>query len=467
MSEKKGSGLLARYEQMLKEKGNYYFDADEWEEIAYQYELTDRYKDALEAINHGLSIHPGNISLNVKKARYLLDIDAIEEAEKLIYSLPNDSVDAILVRAEIHFIQSRPQKANLLLRNLLNSEEISCDLCFEIMDMYLDFGYFDELVEFVNEADNLLSDGSELLRELALIYEDKQDLNKSIEIYNKLIDRNPYSTVDWFNLAKVYALQKKYEKAIDACDFALTTKDDDENILSFKGYCLYDQGSYREAIDVFLEYAKVADEKSIAYELVAECYVKLEQNGEAIKYLNEALSLSPESSNLYYQLATNYYDMGNTPKTIECLIKTLEIDPEDAEALVFMGEIKVDEKKLDEAKQYLVRAFKIDSSNIDVLTLLGDIATEQEDIEESILYYEKALEINPYDVKLIFKLILAHYNTGNQDKAASLIKHLDESTLKIDDIEEISEENKNELKQTKEMLDKLRNILRKNLDENL
>ena len=27
--------------------------------------------------------------------------------------------------------------------------------------------------------------------------------------------------------------------------------------------------------------------------------------------------------------------------------------------------------------------------------------------------------------------------------------------------------NKNELKQTKEMLDKLRNILRKNLDENL
>ena len=42
MSEKKGSGLLARYEQMLKEKGNYYFDADEWEEIAYQYELTDK-----------------------------------------------------------------------------------------------------------------------------------------------------------------------------------------------------------------------------------------------------------------------------------------------------------------------------------------------------------------------------------------------------------------------------------------
>ena len=467
MPEKKESGLLARYEQMLKENGNYYFDTDEWEEIAYQYELTDRYKEALEAINHGLSMHPGNISLNIKKARYLLDIDSIDEAEKLIYSLPNDSEDAILIRAEIYFIQNRHQEAIPLLQNLLKNEDISSDLCFEVMDMYLDFGYFDELVEFVNEADKVLSDGSELLRELALMYEDKQDLTKAIEIYNRLIDRNPYSAVDWFNLAKVYALQKDYEKAIDACDFALTIKDDDESILSFKGYCLYDQGAYKEAINIFLEYAKVADEKSIAYELIAECYVKLEQNGEAIKYLNEALSLSPESANLYYQLATNYYDMGNTPKATECLTRTLELDPEDAEALAFMGEIKVSEEKPDEARQYLMRSYEIDSSNIDVLTLLGDIATQQEDAEGSIPYYEKALEINPYDVKLIFKLILAHYNVGNQDKASSLIKHLDESTLKIDDIEEISEENKTELKQTKEMLDKLKNILRNNLNENL
>lgn len=459
-------GLLARYEKMLKENGKAYFDADEWEEIAFQYEVAEKFKEALTAVEYGLSMHPGNIPLSVKKARYLLDTDAVDEAEDLIYSLPNNSEEALLIRIEIHFIHHCFREGENLIRRLLAEEEVTCDLCLRIMDLYIDFGYFDEAVDFVDEADRILPNSTDLLSEMALLCEEKQRYDKAVELYNRLIDRNPYSTVDWFNLAKVYALQKKYDKAVDACDFALTTKEDDKNILSFKGYCLYDMGAYREAVAVFLEYAEFAEEKAVAYELISECYVKLNQLEKSVDYLLKALAVTPENSNLYYQLACNYYDMGDYSEAETALLKTIELDPYDAGALSFLGELKMNEGTYDEAYRYLMEAYEIDPHNVEVLIFLGDILA-QDNPGEAVSFYEKALEVNPYDVKLIFRLIMAYYNAGNEEKTVELIKHLDETTLKIDDIDEILEGNKWELRQTREMLEKLKDILRNSLGENL
>ena len=59
------------------------------------------------------------------------------------------------------------------------------------------------------------------MRELAHIYEDQQKNDEAIAIYNKLLDKDPYSHADWFDLARLLALRGKYDEAIEACDFAL------------------------------------------------------------------------------------------------------------------------------------------------------------------------------------------------------------------------------------------------------
>ena len=48
-----------------------------------------------------------------------------------------------------------------------------------------------------------------------------------------------------------------------------------------------------------------------------------------------------------------------------------------------------------------------------------------------------------------------------------MIRQLDETTLQIDNIEDISEENRKELEQTKEIIDKLKKILKEGLNEDL
>ena len=98
--------------------------------------------------------------------------------------------------------------------------------------------------------------------------------------------------------------------------------------------------------------------------------------------------------------------------------------------------------------------------------LLGDLKAIQEMPEEAIPYYNQVLNLTPYDIKVTFKLILAQYNAGNLEEAASLIKHLDQ-IINENGTAEIPDNNKSDILQARNMLDTLRNILRDNLDEKI
>ncbi len=467
MAGKSKSELLARYEDMRRNHATHYFDTDDIEEIAYQYEIISRYEEALEAINVGLEIHINNPNLLTLRAKYLLLLGKDEEAALLIESVPSNTELATLVKAELLYTQGKLNDAYNLLTTYIQEERVDTDFCLDCMGLIFDYTEHAQLPDFVELAMKQLKDGSELLRELAMTYEEKQEFERAVETYNKLLDNDPYSLSEWINAAKCYALLKEYDKAIEACDFALTIKEKDENTLSIKGYCLYDKGDYLAAIEQFIEFGEVIEDKSIAYELIAECYIKLSMLPDAIVYLLDALELSPRNSNICYQLATCYYDMGNSEEAIKYLDNTLALDPSDTEALTLLGEVYYNSEQWEEARVALEKAVALDRDNKDLLRLIGNVKLQLGLFDEAIAHYEHGLTIDEYDVKLTFKRILAYYNKGDLQKAAELLQELDESTQQLDVMTELSTENREELVQTRVILDKLKDILRDSLDEEL
>ena len=79
-NEEIDSELIRRYEEMLRRGERRYFDAEDLEDIAYEYELSEQYQEALDVIEYGLELHPGNPELLVRRAGYLLCLDRIDEA---------------------------------------------------------------------------------------------------------------------------------------------------------------------------------------------------------------------------------------------------------------------------------------------------------------------------------------------------------------------------------------------------
>ena len=68
MSEK--SNLLLRYEKMLRGECREWFDTEDYEEIALEYEMASMLSDALDVIETGLQCHPMSEELMTKKAHY-------------------------------------------------------------------------------------------------------------------------------------------------------------------------------------------------------------------------------------------------------------------------------------------------------------------------------------------------------------------------------------------------------------
>lgn len=135
-NEEINSDLIRRYEDMLRCGERRYFDAEDIEDIAYEYELSEQYRDALGVIEYGLELHPGNTDLLVRRAGYLLCLDRIDEAERQIDEVHSHTADALLIQTEIALIRSDFMRAVAYIDDLLDSDELSLEICLDVIDLF-------------------------------------------------------------------------------------------------------------------------------------------------------------------------------------------------------------------------------------------------------------------------------------------------------------------------------------------
>ena len=401
------SDLIRRYEDMLRCGERRYFDAEDIEDIAYEYELSEQYRDALGVIEYGLELHPGNIDLLVRRAGYLLCLDRIDEAERQIDEIHSHTADALLIQTEIALIRSDFVRAMAYIDDLLDSDELSLEICLDVIDLFLDYDCFSEAFSFIDEACRRLpKDKDALMRELAHIYEDQQKNDEAIAIYNKLLDKDPYSHADWFDLARLLALRGKYDEAIEACDFALAIDENNVETMISKCCCLYDSNT-RDALTKALE----AD----AYHVDAMMFV-----GEIDMSENKL-----EAAEKQFRLV-------------------LTLDPENAYACKNLAQI------------------------MERLALSSDGENRTRYCHEAIEYYTRAVEyMHHTDVEMLLSLALAHFKYGDVEEAMHLADRIESLMNDPEILNNLDDENRSRIESLAHIMDLLRDELGKNLNTNL
>ncbi len=457
--------LVARYESMRSGGGeSHYFDTDEIVEIAEHYEANDNFAQALHAVEFGLRLHPGSDVLLLKQARVLLLLDRVDKVRAIMATVVDDGVEATLIRAELHYFDNRPEAGHRQLLSLFNHKEVWEDECFDALDIYINYNHIEGMEEFVAQAENRLPDSRGLLREMAAAYEEKGNYDSAVQVYNRLLDKDPYSYIDWFALAKVEAMARHYDRALEACDFALAIQENDEPILLFKGYCYYDSGQYAQAVEQFLESLEFTSHKGVVYELIGECYVKSEEPARALEYFTKALALDPDNANLHYQMATCHYDLGDIPRAIVALEKTLQLDEMDDEAHSFLGEILLGQGDYEMAYQHLARSLEIHPDDEETLRFFCDACVQLDRFDEVISPLETVLQQSPYDLNARFNLTVAYAHQGQLEKAEQQIALIDAQTETYRENTQLSEADKQQWNKVQELLQSLKKLLLENLD---
>jgi tetratricopeptide (TPR) repeat protein len=149
------------------------------------------------------------------------------------------------------------------------------------------------------------------------------------------------------------------------CEEAIKTpsfSDDDDHFLAeahnLKGYSLYLQHKYAEAIDPLAKSLNIESANCNANANMAKSLWHLDREPEALSYADRAIAIDPDNDFLYYVKAQCHYKAGDYNDAHQSFERYLESEPNDEQALIYTARSLVAMNRLDDARRSVIRLFE-------------------------------------------------------------------------------------------------------------
>lgn len=452
--------LINRFEKMLKGESGYFFDEDEFEDIALEYEMGEELNKSLNAIEVGLKFHPKSQQLISKKAYYQLVLKRVEDTKETLKGISKDTPESLIVKTELLLIEKDFDAAREMLDILLQSDD-DPELYLRVSDILSEYKKLGEMLPSIIKVVKKIPDRERLaiLMELVNILDSEGFSEAHVPLYEMMLDIEPFSFETWISLSKGYVEIENYEKSIEALEFAAAINPIDPITQSIKGYCLYKQRNFEEAIDVISRVLDTIEEKESAYLLIADCYSKLGRYDESDTFIADARVMFPDNIDLYLIEAENaYLSKYNYPKSIKLLKEVLQLEPNSKIASLLLAEICYETEDYSQTRRLLTRLIDIDKADDKVYTILGNTELKCQLPDIAIGYYKKALKATDNKVEILIKLVHAYQQADDNVNMQKTILQLELH---------IGSESSEEVDKIMSTISQLKDILRRNIDENI
>lgn len=415
MRKSQGADLVKRYEEMLVNNASIYFDADEFEDIAFQYELSENYQQAFDTIVYALKIHSGNSELLVKKALYLLCLEHKEEALELIDSLPINNVPNDLIKADIYLANGKELEAIAIVDKVLEITKPDFTLYLDASDVFANNDSLEYAILYLKKGLEVFPEQTDLMRELAFTYGDSERFEEMVEQLNNLLDINPYEISDWISLIRGYGSLNQLDKAIEACDFALAIDTTNEEVHMMRAVCLYENGNIELAASAFEECIPFISINIPFLLVVIQCFLELKRFDQGFEVANRILELDPTHADGYYQKAICLIGMKELGKAYETICEALGIDGDNPDFLVVKADLLTERNELVSAKEILLELAEKEPTFYKIYFPLAYIYEQEENWEQALIYYKKSYEMNDSDVVSLLKMVKLFYLCGDYE----------------------------------------------------
>ena len=412
---------VQKFERMKKNNENYFFDVIEFETIIDYYIESNNSSKAFEAATLATKQHPNSVSIQLRKARVLLDKGRAVEALRLLKKLENiepGNHELYIAKGTALGMLGDIQGAKKMFDYslTLDSEDIE-NVLFAITSVLQNLNYYEHLIPYMERLVQMEPEFKAHLYDLAYAYEKIEDFENSITYYLKYINEEPFSDSAWYNLGIIYNKLEMYEKAMEAYDYALAINSQNTFALFNKGNILSNIERYAEAIPVYHEYIENEPDSYESMTYLAECYEKLGEVTMARKYYQEAIELAPEYADPWFGLGVIALNTGNTDDSLIYFRKAVRLDDENPEIWYLLGKAHFSKGERKAALRCFREALKLDAYYEEVWADLGKIIINDGLVNKAIPYFLHAYKITG-DIPGINYLLASFYlHTGNGEKA--------------------------------------------------
>lgn len=439
---------VAKYENAVKQGDVIYMEPDELTDVAEFFYKQGNIQKAIEAINYATSIFPHATMPLIFRARIaLLDEKDIELAKKVAKDVGDKTeLDYLYLIAEIKIAEKRPDDADKYLHQHLEMllDEDKPDFILDVATLFADYNLYDFAEQWLSLSEETdLSDYQELKGRIASI---KGNYSESEQIFESLLDKNPFSNHNWNNLALSQMMQDRIKDSITSSEYSIAINPKDDEALMNKANGLYNLALFEEALEYYKRYSVIRPNDYVGYLCQGNTLLNINRSKEAIDCYQKALKLVGKNeegvSDLYQQLAFALIAVGKYDEARQYVAKYEQLpDADKADVLVIKGYICLEESNLIDANNYFKEALK--TSNYDKMTylLIGisyydcdyyhiaktwlEVVAKSEEneydecyaylascyrhlgmVKEFQTYLKKACEIDPTEVKIVFSQFL-------------------------------------------------------------
>ncbi len=349
--------LLKQYENLKNGRQHSFIDEDSFEKIIGYYQEKEDLGRALEAAEIAAEQYPYSGQLLIRKADILLANRHYREALAVLEQAglyDSRDINLYILKTDAYLALDQQEKAVALLEDALDyfEGEEKTELLFELADVYDDYEDFDKVFDCLSMVLEDDPNNEEALYKICFWTDFTGRNEESIRLHQRIIEDFPYNELAWFNLAAAYQGLKLYEKAIDAYQYAIVIEEKFDYAYRNMGDAYIRLRKYKEAIEALEKVNELAKPEDVIFEALGYCYEKLKNFAQARFHYRKASHLRPDDSRLYYKIASTYFREGQWESCLRQLDTALKIHRSQPEYNLMAGECKTQLGAYKEAVQY-------------------------------------------------------------------------------------------------------------------
>ena len=356
--------LLNAYETSVNAGEPVFMDADELTDIADFYQYTNRMDKAEEAISLATSLSPGSIGpLTYRIHEALYNGDTQKAWYWLDQIIETSEPDYIYDRAEILISEGKVDEANQYLNEQFAniSEEEQQDFIMDVANIFSECGQPGKAMEWITKGHSENTAPYKELMAHALFEMGKY--KESQNIFNELVEADPFSNLYWTQLAAAQYMNEDYSASVQSSEYAIAIDPNDVAAMGAKANGLMKLENYEEATKFLNRYIEQVPNDVNALMQLSFCLRSMDQTEESLKVIRQAKEEAAKDIPLLVEIlreeAFLLMDMGQTNGALACLNETDAMDCDHSEMMVIKGHVLMGAKRFTEAQEYYKKALKM------------------------------------------------------------------------------------------------------------
>lgn len=400
-------------------------------ELANLLLLKKEEQKALGLINDVLADHPKHIQALSMAGRIYQQQNKLEKAiaayEAVLDERPTDQ-RAYLVLGRIYWHASR----------LSDAERIFQKMSVQIPNSFAAYYYYGRVLAAQGKltlAENYLLKSLQLEPsleeprfELLKIYQSQNQHQKTIQIYQSILENNPKDLDAAFGLAEHYRKMEMPEQSLKILA-ALGHRVETEAMITATLFDRYlETKRFAEAAWAINGLLRSAGHNSDLHYMSGIAFNGLDQDDQALEQMLKVRPGTRFYTNAVVHSALIYHDSGRIDRAIEVVRSALEHEPDHIDYYLYLGSFYEELERFEEALEFLHIGLSKDNKNGRLHFRTGVVYDKMGQKEKSIAAMKNVLLLTPNDAEALNYLGYTYADMGiNLDEAEMLIQ----SALKL------------------------------------